>query len=127
MLTFSFYHQVWFWHTPSSQEPTQPGQWLGVSHQVGTALCYWVLKQKGSILSQNVTSIEMRVDESKKIFDDMDNEIKRRMDSRMHAAKILPNMLCLEDEPADKQDCFGNSKSLTLMMSMVMTSTLGRS
>jgi hypothetical protein len=37
---FSFYDRVWFWHTPSAQEPARPGCWLGVSHRVGTVLCY---------------------------------------------------------------------------------------
>jgi hypothetical protein len=107
---FSFYNWVWFWHTPSSQEPAQPGRWLGVSHRVGTVLCYWVLTRKGSILSrstvQNVTELEMQVDENKKLFDDMDVEIKRKMDGGAHATEPLPNLLYLEDEPADGPECF---------------------
>jgi hypothetical protein len=43
----------------------------------------------------------MCVEENRKIFDDMDVEIKRNMDGRMHVTDILPNMLCLEDKPAD--------------------------
>jgi hypothetical protein len=74
---FLFYDWVWFWHTLSFQEPAQPGWWLGVLNRVGTTLCYWILTQKGSILlqstMQNVTNLEMRVDENNKISDDMDN------------------------------------------------------
>jgi hypothetical protein len=55
---------------------------------------------------QNVTDLEMHVDENKKIFDDMDIEIKRRMDDRAHATEILPNMLCIEDKLADEPDYF---------------------
>jgi hypothetical protein len=109
---FSFYDQVWFWHTPLSQEPTQPGCWLGVSHRVGTALCYWVLTRKGSVLLrltvQNVTELKMHIDENKKLFDDIDIEIKRKMESGAHAIELLPNMLYLEDEPADEPDCFND-------------------
>ena len=40
------------------------GLWLGVSHRVGSALCYWILSEKGKVLSQtivqNLTSEEPR-------------------------------------------------------------------
>jgi hypothetical protein len=51
----------------------------------------------------------MRVEENKKILDDMNIEIKRRIDNRMHATELLPNMVCLEDKPADKPECFYDS------------------
>jgi hypothetical protein len=53
-----------------------------------------------------VTELEMRVDKNKKLFDDMDVEIKRKMDSGAHVMELLPNMLYLEDEPTDEPDCF---------------------
>ena len=28
------------------------GQCLGVSHRVGIALCYWIISEKGKVLSQ---------------------------------------------------------------------------
>jgi hypothetical protein len=57
---------------------------------------------------QNVTKLEMRVDENKKLFDDMDIEIKK-MDSGAHVIEPLPNMLYLEDKLADEPDCFDDS------------------
>ena len=30
------------------------GPWIGVSHRVGSALCYWVISEKGKVLSQTI-------------------------------------------------------------------------
>ena len=60
-LDFSFYDLVWY-HVASndtSTDPRQLGRWLGISHRVGSALCYWVLTKSGMVISstmaQNVT------------------------------------------------------------------------
>ena len=41
------------------------GRWLGVSHRVGSALCYCILSEKGKVLSrttvQHLTEKEPRV------------------------------------------------------------------
>jgi hypothetical protein len=55
---------------------------------------------------QNVSNLEMQGEENRKIFDDMDVEIKRKLDGGMHVTKALSNMLCLEDKPEDKPECF---------------------
>ena len=52
-LDFSFFDLVWY-HVASndtSTDPRQLGRWLGVSHRVGSALCYWVLTKSGKVIS----------------------------------------------------------------------------
>ena len=52
-LDFSFYDLVWY-HVASNDTSTdsrQLGRWLGVSHRVGSALCYWVLTKSGKVVS----------------------------------------------------------------------------
>ena len=52
-LDFSFYDLVWY-HVSSNGTTTQPrrlGRWLGVSHRMGSALCYGVLTQFGQVIS----------------------------------------------------------------------------
>ena len=39
-------------HEDNPEDGFKPGRWLGVSHRVGSALCYWVLAQNGYILSR---------------------------------------------------------------------------
>ena len=52
-LDFSFYDLVWY-HVASndtSTDPRQLGRWLGVSHCIGSAQCYWVLTKSGKVIS----------------------------------------------------------------------------
>ena len=49
------------------EEKLRIGIWLGVSHRVGRALCYWILTAKGRVISsttfQNVTKDEAATDD----------------------------------------------------------------
>ena len=63
---FSFYEYVWYWGTPSDNaSAANIGQWLGVSHQLGSGLCYWILRKNCYALSrttvQNMTCLDMSV------------------------------------------------------------------
>ena len=61
-LDFGFYNLVWYFfptHEPTSS-PKSLGQWLGVSHHVGSALCYWILTKLGKVISS--TSVQYVTD-----------------------------------------------------------------
>ena len=45
-LEFKFYDLVWFWNNQSDDTNPMLGQWLGVSHRVGRALCYCIISDK---------------------------------------------------------------------------------
>jgi hypothetical protein len=34
-------------------EMTQLGRWLGIAHEVGTAMTYWILKENGQIICRS--------------------------------------------------------------------------
>ena len=51
-LGFEFYYLVWFWNKQSDDTKPMLGLWIGLSHRVGSALCYCNLSEKGKILSQ---------------------------------------------------------------------------
>mmetsp|Transcript_15996 Transcript_15996/g.23839 ORF Transcript_15996/g.23839 Transcript_15996/m.23839 type:complete len:1130 (+) Transcript_15996:7540-10929(+) len=61
---FEFYDLIWYWDNPDAIDNPCIGRWLGVSHRVGSALCYWILTDKGTVLSrttvQHVTTDEMK-------------------------------------------------------------------
>ena len=63
-LEFGFYDLVWFWNNQSYDTKPMLGRCLGVSHRVGSALCYWILSEKGKFLSRttfnHLTSEEPR-------------------------------------------------------------------
>ena len=59
-LDFEFYDLVWWWDRPKKPDVTDEtrrlGRWLGVSHRVGSDLCYWVVTESGHVVSK--TSVE---------------------------------------------------------------------
>ena len=59
-LDFEFYDLVWWLDHPTKPDVTNYTQWLawwlGVSHRVGSDLCYWLITDTGKIISK--TSVE---------------------------------------------------------------------
>jgi hypothetical protein len=39
-------------HLDISKENPNIGHWLGVSHRIGSDMCYWVVNKNGNVLSQ---------------------------------------------------------------------------
>ena len=60
---FEFYDLCWYWDTPNDSENLKLGSWLGVSHRIGSLLCYWILNDIGDVLArttvQHVTQDEI--------------------------------------------------------------------
>ena len=50
------------WFTSDPEDGTCLGQWLGVSHRVGSALCYHILKSNGKIESRTTVQHVTRDD-----------------------------------------------------------------
>ncbi len=67
-LDFGFYDWVWFRENAGLGE-TKLGEWLGVSHRVGTMMSFWVITSAGKVLSrttvQRVTNLELQLEENK--------------------------------------------------------------
>ncbi len=70
-LDFSFYDHVWYKEN-AGLGVTLIGRWLGVSHRVGGLMSYWILTQKGTVISrttvQRVTNLEKQTDEFKSLL-----------------------------------------------------------
>ena len=63
-IEFDFYDRVWFWDKPDDEDNPKPGRWLGVSHRVSPALCYYVLTEAAQVESR--TSVQVVRDEELK-------------------------------------------------------------
>ena len=50
-LEFELYDLVWFWNNQSHDTKSMLGQWMGLSHMFGSALCYCILSDKMKVLS----------------------------------------------------------------------------
>ena len=56
-LDFDFYDWVHYWDSPENKDNPKIGRWLGVSHRVGSALCYYVLKENGEVVSRTTVQV----------------------------------------------------------------------
>ena len=52
LMEFESYELVWFWNNQSDDTKPILGRWIGVSHNVGSTLCSWILSEKGKVLSR---------------------------------------------------------------------------
>ena len=79
-LDLGFYDQVWY-HENAGLGERLHGRWLGVSHQIGILMSYYILTQTVSVISrttvQRVTNLEIQIDNHKALFAEYDSEIRR--------------------------------------------------
>jgi hypothetical protein len=95
LLDFEFWDPVWYWAEshPSVSEPARAlGRWMGISHRVGSSMCYWIMPVNGKPISettvQHVTEEDMRnpdIAEQVKVFNE---KLTERLDDTNH---ILPD------------------------------------
>ena len=85
---FSFYDRVWAWDAPSGESNPILGRWLGVSHRVGSGLCYWIVKQNGKILSrttvQHIPSSDRNTDDVQARIKEFDETLHETLDDANH-------------------------------------------
>ena len=81
-LDFTFYDWCWYNDNAGLGE-TKLGSWLGVSHCIGSLMSYWVLTQKGNVIScttiSRVTNLEMQIDSTKSCLQEFDTAITDRL------------------------------------------------
>ena len=64
-LDFDFYDLVWYHpgvHPNFNNEIRELGRWLGVSHRVGSDMCYWILTVTGNVISESTVQHVTRDD-----------------------------------------------------------------
>ena len=70
-LDFGFYDQVWY-KDNAGLSPSEPARWLGVSHRTGRLMSYYVLTQRGTVISrttvQRVTELEKTTPAVQEVF-----------------------------------------------------------
>lgn len=101
---FTFYDWVWYWHSPNSEDNPRLGRWIGVSHRVGSALCYWILPSSGRVLArttvQHVTSDEMDTSETKARMEEFNSSLSTFLGSNGMVTNIEEfHSFINEDEP----------------------------
>ncbi len=89
-LDFEFYNLVWWWHLPGkpnvTDNPRQLAHWLGVSHRVGSNLCYWLVTDTGKLVLnssvQHVTRDDYLQEDIKKQIDEFNKKLEERLNDK---------------------------------------------
>jgi hypothetical protein len=86
-LDFYFYDLVWWIEnekTDTTTDGVHLGRWLGVSHRVGSDMCYWILTKSGKVISnssvQHVTRLDRQKPEITTRITLFDEAVNRRLD-----------------------------------------------
>ena len=84
---FDFYDLVWYYpgvHPSISEDNRALGRWLGVSHRIGSDMCYWIMPVNGQAIAettvQHVTRDDMLDPTVSKSIEKFDEALNKRLD-----------------------------------------------
>jgi hypothetical protein len=95
-LDFQFYDLVRWWDLPNkpniNDEMKQLGRWLGVSHHVGSGMCYWILADSGQVVSktsvEHVTLKDYLSEDTKVKVKDFENKLGEHLDDSIFIYRV---------------------------------------
>ena len=104
---FDFYDLVWYFpgvHPSISQDNRALGRWAGVSHRIGSDMCYWIITSDGIPISestvQHVTRDDMLEPEIMNQIEEFNETLTTRLDDSKFGIAGMGNFR-LEDEEFD--------------------------
>ena len=105
-LTSNLYDWVWYWDKPGDDDNPKIGRWLGVSHRVGSRMCYWTLTSTGKILSrstvQRMTRTDRQKEESVQQMKDFTEQVDKLFsDENSQVIADAPTPFYIDDEDVD--------------------------
>ncbi len=84
-LDFDFYDWCWYWQGPMhelTEDKAEIGRVLGVAHQVGSDLCYWILMSTGKVIArmtvQQVVTNDYQLLTVKTKMEEFDAKVKEK-------------------------------------------------
>jgi hypothetical protein len=98
-LAFTWYQPVWYLDTASyPEEKKKIGRWLGVSHRVGQAMCFWVLTENANAIShtsvQAMSKDELNTDAIKSLLQTFDHTINDKIGDHLTNSQVnIPQKL----------------------------------
>ena len=87
-LDFEFYDIVWWWDRHQKPDITDESRrlarWLGISHRVGSDMCYWLLTESGKVISktsvEHVTREDTATEDGARKVKDFNSKLEERLD-----------------------------------------------
>jgi len=110
-LNFNFYNWCWFWNAPAqdlTEDKADLGRFLGVTHQISSNMCYWVLTDAGKVLAkttvQRVTNDDLQIPATQEKMTNFTHKITKRLDDQNHIIPMPIKGLTLDDADGDPND-----------------------
>jgi hypothetical protein len=94
---FHWYQLIWYIDNASFPESRKElGRWLGVSHRVGQAMCFWILTGNGTIVSrssvQALSKDELCIDSIQNQIQTFDQAINAKIGNHINSLDLpVPN------------------------------------
>ena len=93
---FEFYDLVWWWDrgdkNSSTADPKRLARWLGISHRIGSDMCYWLITESGQIISkssvQHVIKDDFLNPNVKETIEKFNNKLAERLDDSNHQVEL---------------------------------------
>ena len=102
-IEFEFYDLVVYWDDRQNETKQSIGRWLGPSHNIGSALCYYILTEKATGLSrtsvQHITAEEFETAEMKNRVAKFHETLDMHVDaSSEYTNEVNGNDFIMDDE-----------------------------
>jgi hypothetical protein len=83
-ISFSWYQPVWYFDKASFPEETNRiGRWIGVAHNIGQAMCFWILPKSGIPIARStvrpITDDELLSEAVRQELQSYDQAIERKL------------------------------------------------
>ncbi len=112
-LDFEFYDLCWYWDVPNDWDNPKIGRWLGVSHRVGSAMCYWILTHSCEVVSrttvQHVTKEEVMKPDIIAQIRDYHNQLESKLGDNQYIHNDNDFKAFINEDEIDLEDNFYNT------------------
>ena len=114
-LDFNFYDLVWYFrekHPSISDDNKALGRWLGVSHRVGSDMCYWILQENGQVIAettvQHVTTADLRDPNIKSRVEEFNTNVNERLDDTNFRLPSFEEFSMIDDYNIPEDPAYGD-------------------
>jgi len=108
---FDFYEPVWYFDPHTFPEDNRLlGRWLGEAHQIGQAMCYWILTNTEKVIArstvQAISEADINTEQVTSELKALDSAIETKLSdsSEDHDGLDLPDYLQFVDEGLENED-----------------------
>jgi hypothetical protein len=108
---FDFYEPVWYFDPHTFPKDNRLlGRWLGEAHQVGQAMCYWILTNTGRVIArstvQAISEADINTEQVTSELKALDNAIETKLSESSEDLDglDLPDYLQFVDEGLEDED-----------------------